>query len=108
MTYSERGGLRYGTTYWKNRVNATWPFAVLSFTAETLEVQVSLGSLFKRKFVFDRSEITVLRRRDGLISRGVQIEHTKPEWPKVIVFWSFHPHRLLEVAATMGYPIKEN
>jgi hypothetical protein len=104
--YFERGGLRWGRTFWMAGSNATWPFATLRLTPEILQIEVGVWPL-KRTFVFAQSEVKTFRRRWGLFSVGVQIEHGKLDYPPIIVFWTFHSRRLLAAAQAAGYSIQE-
>jgi hypothetical protein len=105
--YFERGGLRWGHSFWMYRYNATWPLAALRLTPNILEIEVGVWPL-KRTFVFTKSEVKAFRRRWGLFSVGVQVEHGKLDYPPVIVFWTFHSRRLLAAAQAAGYPIHES
>jgi hypothetical protein len=104
--YFERGGLRWGRTFWVHFSNATWPLATLRLTSETVEIAAGVWPL-KRTFVFAPGEVKNFRKRQGLFSVGVQIEHRKLEYPPVIVFWTFHCRRLLAAAQAAGYAIQE-
>ena len=102
--YFERGGLRWGHSFWLG-ANATWPFATLSVTPDHAEVRVGIWPL-QRRFVFDPGEVLSFRRRKGFFSVGVQIEHRQPEYPRFILFWTFHFHRLRDTVRAMGYKVE--
>jgi hypothetical protein len=70
-----------------------------------LEVRLGLWPVFLRRFTFTRSDVTALRPCSGIISSGVQIEHTKANYPPFILFWSFAPAILLADASAAGYPV---
>jgi hypothetical protein len=100
----EYGGLRWGDSFWQ-AANVTWPLATLRMNTAALEVRLGLWPVFLRRFTFTRSDVTALRPCSGIISSGVQIEHTKANYPPFILFWSFAPARLLADASAAGYPV---
>jgi len=63
--------------------NATFPFATLSGDSDALHL-----SCLGREYHFPRGSIRRLRRHRGLVSVGLQIEHTQDSVPKFIVFWA--------------------
>jgi hypothetical protein len=75
-TFSQKGGARVG---WKN---ITWPYAILSGGCEALRL-----SCFGQDYVFHKSKIEGLSKFRGMISVGLQIDHTVPLYPEFIVFW---------------------
>ena len=98
------GGLRLGESFWR-AANVTWPFASWKLSSDSLEVSLGLGPICLRRFTFARTEVRVLRPCNGMLSFGVQIEHTKAKYPPFIVFWSFTVDRLLADAESEGFPI---
>jgi hypothetical protein len=105
--YFERGGLRWGQSFWTSASNATWPFATLRITPETVDLHASAWPLVDEHFSFAATDIRVFRRRRGIISVGVQLEHTRADYPPSIVFWTFHSRRLLAAAQAAGYQVRE-
>jgi hypothetical protein len=103
--YHERGGLRWGRSFWGGS-NATWPFATLHLTPERVEVRVNAW-LLRDTFVFTRADVKSFCKRRGLFSVGVQIDHQRPNYPPVIVFWTFHCRRLLAAAQEAGYTVHQ-
>src|SRR5580765_5931652 len=79
ITYVETGGLRWGQSLW-SAANATWPFARICASADHLRLSVNVGKLWKRSFDFERVEVRQIRRRPGLFSVGLVVEHGKPEY----------------------------
>ena len=71
-----------------------------------LELEMNLWPIVRR-FHFTRKEVAALRKRRGLISVGVQIEHARPDYPPFILFWSFQRKRLLATAEAAGYLISD-
>lgn len=71
------GGSRIG---W---VNATWPFAKLTVSANRLTLS-SLGS-----YDFTPSQVVSIERYGSipLVSSGVRINHNRSDYPEKIVFW---------------------
>src|SRR5215468_2217839 len=63
--------------------NATWPFARLSGNSDA----ILLGCL-GRKYFFPKTKIVRLRRYRGILSTGLQIEHTERSFPGFVVFWA--------------------
>jgi len=74
------GGARVG---W---VNATWPFAKLIATAETLKLDVS----FIGKYEFHKGQIINIRKYGfiPILASGIKIEHNVGLYPKNIIFWT--------------------
>jgi hypothetical protein len=91
--FAQIGGARIGF------INATWPFARLSADRDTM----ALRCLFK--FRFPRGRITRLSRYRGLISTGLQIEHTVPLYPDFMLFWTFDFDSLKAELEALGYTV---
>ena len=103
------GGARIG---W---VNATWPFAKLTVTDQTLKLNVS----FIGKYEFHKGDIIRITKY-GLIpilASGIKIEHNIVSYPKSIIFWTLSsPKKLIasieqtgiltEVPETNAQPIQ--
>jgi hypothetical protein len=95
----ETGGFRVGRNALL-ALNATWPFGTL----EIQPGQLVLRALFRR-YIFPRETIIALSVFDGLFSRGVRIEHSIPNYPRFVVFWSSHMSRLEQRLKEAGYSI---
>jgi hypothetical protein len=90
------GGARIG---W---VNATWPFAKLSASAQQLSVS---GSLIGR-YSFSPDQVAALEPYGSIpiLGSGVRIIHTVPSYPDKIIFWCFgSPKRLIERITALGF-----
>jgi len=102
--YRQRGGIRYGASLWRYSVNATWPFATLDATADALRIAVGLGPM-KRRFTFSRAEVDSVGLTSGLFSVGLQVHHSRSDYPPFILFWTFAPDRLIAAFDKLGYRI---
>ncbi len=90
------GGARIG---W---VNATWPFAKLSASAQQLSVS---GSLIGR-YNFSPDQVAALEPYGSIsvLGTGVRIVHTVQSYPEKIIFWCFgSPKRLIERITNLGF-----
>ncbi len=90
------GGARIG---W---MNATWPFARLTASAQEL----SLSGLLLGSYTFSPSDVASLEPfgRVPILGRGVQIIHTNPQYPPKIIFWCFRsPERLIQQIHALGF-----
>ena len=93
-TFSQRGGLRFGT------MNATWPFASLTANPNSIWI-----SCFGFKLQYPKTAISSLRLYRASISTGLLIEH-EIEWrPRFIVFWTFNFKQLAENLERLGYRV---
>lgn len=106
LTYTETGGIRYGHSFWI-ATNFTWPFATLTAKADGVSIRVSLGKLWSRTFVLERTQIKSIKKRRGLMSTGISIEHSNAEHPPFILFWTFHFEKLKKQLEAIGYTIIE-
>jgi hypothetical protein len=105
MERIDRGGLRWGESYWRAK-NVTWPFATLTVRDNYLEVDSAFPfPLFSANFIFVPKDVSALRPYRGFIRRGIQVEHFRRDYPSFIVFWSFFPARTLADAKVAGYTI---
>ena len=90
------GGARIG---W---VNATWPFARLTASAQELSLSGSLLGTY----TFSSGDVTSLKPYGWLpvLGRGVQIIHTNPTYPAEIIFWCIgSPERLIQQIHALGF-----
>jgi hypothetical protein len=104
--YSETGGLRWGSSFWR-AANATWPFASLRASTDSVTVQLSVFGVWRQSFEFRRGDILSMRRLKGLFSTGVRIEHAKPEYPPFDVFWTLRYSVLKARLIELGYDVLE-
>jgi hypothetical protein len=96
VAFSITGGARIG---W---VNASWPFARLSVSSNSLTVAVGmLGT-----YAFAPAQVVALEPYGvvPLVGRGVQVIHGHPNYPAKVVFWSFgDPERLIAKIRGTGF-----
>jgi hypothetical protein len=98
---TETGGFRVGRSALL-ALNATWPFGTLQIHHDRLV----LSTLFRR-YTFLRESIVALSVFSGLFSRGLRIEHSVPDYPRFIVFWSSHMSRLQQRLGEAGYVLAD-
>lgn len=58
-------------------------------------------------FEFARAEVRQLRRKRGLFSSGMVIEHAKSDYPPFILFWTFRYNKLAETLRRLGYDVED-
>jgi hypothetical protein len=89
------GGARIG---W---MNATWPFARLTASAH----QLSLSGLLIGTYAFSSTEVADLKPYGSLplFGRGVQIIHTRDDYPAKMIFWCLAPERLIRNIQALGF-----
>ena len=92
--YVQTGGTRIGV------LNVSWPFSKLEVSDGGIIV-----SVFSKKYNFDKREIKRLSDYRGFFSKGVQIEHTKTNYDKVFIFWSFNQKEVNKNLERLGYNI---
>jgi len=94
-TLEVTGGARIG---W---MNAGWPFATLTATADSLRVKIRI---FGGDYTFTPASVVAITRDRSLFSRGIRIEHGVAEYPAHIVFWCFgDPETLLARIHDTGF-----
>jgi hypothetical protein len=108
---SQRGGACIGYGYilsW----NGTWPFARLDAT----ESGITLKFFPRKQYHFDKDSVSAIReyKNPFLFARGVQILHTKNDYPPFIVFWthnpfhwSYTPKRLISQLRELGFAVQD-
>ena len=82
LVFEQTGGYRVGRNAWL-ALNASWPFGSLQIRRGELVLQC-LASRYR----FPSESIARLSRFQGVFSCGLRIEHSIPEYPRFIVFWS--------------------
>ncbi len=95
---SQRGGAQIG---W---VSASWPFASIQIAPSSLTVS-ALG-----KYAFAPSEVHAIEPIGAIpvLTTGIRIHHTRPDYPEKIVFYSMGSRdRLLQAASAAGFPVGE-
>lgn len=106
-TYQETGGLRWGRSFIL-AMNASWPLAKLEATRDAIRIEMSFLGMMRRRFEFARADIRALRRRSGLMSVGLQVEHARSDYPPFIVFWTFRYPTLKARLEQLGYAVLES
>ena len=76
---SFRGGARIGWT------NATWSFARLTSTAQSLVLSM-MGD-----YSFAPGQVVAIERESRLFSSGVRIRHNRADYPETVIFWCLGP-----------------
>jgi hypothetical protein len=90
------GGARIG---W---VNASWPFAKLSVSAQ----QLSISGRLIGSYSFSSDQVAALEPYGSIpiIASGVRVVHTVRSYPDKIVFWCFgSPKRVIERITALGF-----
>lgn len=82
----EVGGLRWGASYWL-AANVSWPFAEIHVTSERICVAMDF-LCFHKKYTFSTSEVISIRKKTGLFSVGIIIEHSKKDYLPFFLFWT--------------------
>ena len=99
--FSQIGGGRIGHSPWL-ALNATWPFASLTVTPQTLILKVSM-----KQYTFERNTISQLKHYQSILSTGLQIIHTRKDYPPFIVFWTFNFEVLKTELQRLGYSVDD-
>ena len=90
--FSQIGGARFGI------FNATWPFAKINVSPNKIELKC-----FLKTYQFEKDKIIRLREYNGIISKGLLIEHNLKDYPHHVVFWSLKFERLKNRLKNFGY-----
>ena len=93
-----RGGALVGA------FNATWPFATLKATRETITLSVVLSGIY----VFDHRNIQGLARHNGILTTGLQILHTEQKYPSFVVFWTLNFRKLKSELEALGFRVEDS
>ncbi len=99
-SFTQQGGYRVGRNALLS-FNASWPFG----SVELRSGQLALHCI-TRRLVFPVSSVTSVSTYHGLFSVGVRIEHTIPDYPRFVVFWTRKPDELIQHLKDAGYPIQ--
>lgn len=99
--YSQIGGARVGESFWV-AINVTWPLAKLTVTKEGLLLVV----LWLKKFSFEWQTVLEIRTARGLFSGGIQIVHSKTDYPAFVLFWSPDIDSIRSNLEKFGYSVK--
>jgi len=93
---SHTGGARIG---W---VNATWPFAALTATRDSLTLNATLVG----RYSFTPDQVVSIERHTVIpvLGWGIRINHNVPKYPKKTVFWCFgSPNMLISRIEEVGF-----
>ena len=90
----DRGGARVNWTWF------TWPFAILSFSEEGMELKI----LFMRWFI-PRSDVLALTRTREGFSLGIRIRHERPDIPEILCFLPRSFSSLTAALELKGYEV---
>ena len=104
--FTQTGVIRYGESYWY-ATNLTTPFALLRVSKDAIILSASVLRAGDCTFTFPRSAIRRLRWKRGLLSRGLQIEHTVGEYPPFVLFWVGYRKTVAEGLRAFGYEISD-
>lgn len=84
---ASRGGARIGDSRW-NAVNYTYPLIVIRFLRDGLCLT---APLFSREWFIRKDDVVRIAEIRSVFpgSSGYRIEHSSPQLPPTIIFWSF-------------------
>jgi len=98
---AETGGFTVGRNRWL-AISGSWPFGSLEIHQDRLV----LGTVFRR-FIFPRDAIVALFKIRLFFFPCLRIEHAIPEYPRFVVFGSFHFSRVQQRLKTAGFSVDE-
>ena len=101
--YSEIGGCKWGESYDYGGFNVTWPLASLRLGEGGLTISISSCG---RDFSFSLKDVISVRKVGGFLAWGIQIQHSKSDYPEFIAFWSWSRSRLLWELRNAGFPVE--
>ncbi len=101
--YFERGGLRWGDNFIRGS-NATWPFATIEVSEMSLTITVGVGRI-SRNFDFSKNEIEALNLDQAVTSFGLEIQHSRADYPASIIFWTFSAAQLKAALEERGFQV---
>jgi hypothetical protein len=79
------GGARWGDSMWFGRT-ASRPFAKLLVSSSELRLEISVPFINER-FAFSPEQVTSIIDRRVLFSRSFVIDHNRPDYPSVVMFF---------------------
>lgn len=100
QVFTQQGGYRVGRSALLS-FNASWPFGSVELRSGELALHC-----ITRRLVFPVAAVTSVFIYHGLFSVGVRIEHTIPDYPRFVVFWTRNPDELIQRLKDAGYPIQ--
>src|SRR4051812_27015208 len=100
--FTQVGGARVGLSFWL-AINVTTPLATIDVGPH--EITLAIGILrLKREYRLPKETITRISPYNGLFSKGIHIEHLKPNAPRFVLFWYSDLDQLRAVFMRNGYP----
>ncbi|MBT7066173.1 MAG: hypothetical protein HN919_07705 [Verrucomicrobia bacterium] len=87
-------------------MNATWPFAKLRATAGQIDITLRGLISSDEHFTFKKEDIVALRRKRGLFSVGLEIQHQVKAYAPYILFWSFRFSELRSKLEERGFVVE--
>ncbi len=93
------GGVRIGEGL--VAFNATWPFAKIRIG----ESEIRLACLFE-EWIFPKNSVRCISSHSGLLSNGLRIEHTIPDYNPYIAFLTSKSFSLQEIFRKKGYEVR--
>jgi hypothetical protein len=82
----------------------SWPFACLQLSGSHLRVRVRFfreGDVFE----FTPGDVVSIRCRRALFGRKLIIDHRKPDYPQLMVFFPLRVQRLCDELRKAGYTV---
>ncbi len=98
--FTQQGGYRVGRSALLS-FNASWPFGSVELRSDQLVLYC-----ITRRLVFPVAAVIGISIYCGLFSVGVRIEHSVPDYPRFVVFWTRKPDELIQRLKDAGYPIQ--
>ncbi len=83
------GGARWGDSMYFGRT-ASWPFAKLLVSSNELTLVIS-ALFINERFAFSPEQVTSIIDRRTLFSRSFVIDHNRPDYPSVVMFFFRRP-----------------
>ncbi len=87
------GGARIGFS------RATWPFASLTVTKESL----NLNAFITGNLSFTKDDIISIKPHFGVFGIGLKIEHKVPEYNKKVIFLTFNAQSIINDIKNIGF-----
>jgi len=94
------GGARVGESYWSS-INYSWPLASLTIRQGEISLTMPLKSV-----ALSRDQVIRINDYRGIISDGIQIQHSSKDTPSFLVFWTSQ-NKVADELKAAGYPYQE-
>lgn len=99
--FKQTGGYRVGLNGFFS-INASWPFGSLEVQPDQLVLRCLTCS-----YVFPAASITRVSFHQGFFSSGLRIEHSIPDYPAFILFWSSDMKELGRKLTQAGFQVED-